>query len=346
MLKRFLGLHGGYVDKLGNHSFGAALHIMPYVIGSGDITHMVMPWPLIEENTRLIVMFGGGNLKNAQIDAGGTVVHDTIDWFRRVKKAGIEVVNISPARDDVSDEVRGSWISVRPNTDVALMLGLAHTLAIEGLHDRAFLNRYCEGYAKFENYLFGRTDGRAKSASWASEIAGVPISTIESLARRMAGTRTLITTSWSIQRADHGEQPVWMTATLAAMLGQIGLAGGGFSLGLAAVVGMGVPVPPDLPRPTLPLGLNAIRNHVPVGRVADMLLRPGGELAYNGRVIKFPDIRLIYSVGGKSLPPQCEPQPLCRSMAAAGGRYRPRAVLESCREVCGYCSAGDHDTGA
>ena len=26
------------------------------------------------------------------------------------------------------------------------MLGLAHTLVTEGVHDRAFLNRYCLGY--------------------------------------------------------------------------------------------------------------------------------------------------------------------------------------------------------
>src|SRR5262249_31681626 len=67
VLKRFLGLAGGYVDKLGNHSFGAALHIMPYVIGRSDIAHQATPWPLIIENTRLMVMFGGAHPKNAQI---------------------------------------------------------------------------------------------------------------------------------------------------------------------------------------------------------------------------------------------------------------------------------------
>jgi biotin/methionine sulfoxide reductase len=69
-----------------------------------------------------------------------------------------------------------------------------------------------------------------------------------------------------------------MTVTLAAMLGQIGLSGGGFSLGVAAAVGVGVPLPRNIPRPTIPLGPNAIRNHVPVGRVTDMLLHPGTEL--------------------------------------------------------------------
>jgi biotin/methionine sulfoxide reductase len=298
VLKRFLGLHGGYVDKLGNHSFGAALHIAPYVIGRADIPNLAMPWPLIVEHTRLMVLFGGAHLKNTQIDAGGTVLHDAQHWFGKVRSAGIEVVNISPSQEDVCESVRSSWLGLRPNTDVALMLGLAHTLVRDKLHDQAFLARYCVGFAQFEDYLMGRADGSPKSADWAAAICGIPADVIVALARKMATTRTLISTSWSVQRADHGEQPIWMTIVLAAMLGQIGLPGGGFSFGLAAVSGVGMPHMASMPRPTLPLGPNAVKNHVPVGRVTDMLLNPGAKLDYNGKTIVFPDIRLIYSVGG------------------------------------------------
>ena len=38
----------------------------------------------------------------------------------------------------------------------------------------------------------------------------------------------MIMAGWGIQRAHHGEQAHWMIVTLCAMLGQIGLAGGGF----------------------------------------------------------------------------------------------------------------------
>ena len=178
------------------------------------------------------------------------------------------------------------------------MLGLAHTLVAEGLHDRAFLARYCSGFERFHDYLLGRTDGTPKDAVWATAITGIPATTIVELARRMAATRTLISTSWSVQRADHGEQPVWMTVTLASVLGQIGLPGGGFSLGLAATSGIAMPCPKDIPRPTLPLGPNPVKTHVPVGRVSEMLLNPGVELQYNGKVVRLPEIKLIYSVGG------------------------------------------------
>ena len=192
VLKRFLGLHGGFVDRLGNHSFGAALHVMPYILGRADIPHLAMPWPLIEKHTRLLVLFGGANVKNSQINSGGAVVHDTVEWFRRVRNAGIEIINISPARDDVSVDLCGEWFAVRPNTDVALMLGLAHTLVAENLHDQTFLERYCDGFSNFEEYLLGRNDGQPKDAFWASGITGVPAATIKMLARRLAKTRTLI----------------------------------------------------------------------------------------------------------------------------------------------------------
>jgi biotin/methionine sulfoxide reductase len=298
VLKRFLALFGGYVDKIGNHSFGAALGAMPYILGRSDIDKLVVRWPDVVNHTRLLVLFGGAPLKNAQIDPGGAVNHDNPDWFTRAARAGIEVVCVSPVRADVTDRVAPEWVSIRPNTDTALMLGLAHTLVTNGLHDREFLDRYCVGYPEFERYLLGYTDNLPRDAVWASHITGIPAEVIVQLARRMAGTRTLINTSWSIQRADHGEQPVWMTVALASMLGQIGLPGGGFSFGFGAVSGIVLPYPAGIPRPTLPLGRNPVSIKIPVSRVTDLLLNPGGQLEHNGRIIPLPKIELIYSTGG------------------------------------------------
>ncbi len=114
------------------------------------------------------------------------------------------------------------WLPIRVGTDVALMLALAHTLLAENLHDRDFLARYCSGFDVFENYLLGSTDATPKDAAWASDIVGMPAQRIVELARSLVGKRTLITVSHSLQRAQYGEQPVWMGAVLAAMLGQIG----------------------------------------------------------------------------------------------------------------------------
>ena len=65
------------------------------------------------------------------------------------------------------------WLAPRPNTDTELMLGLAHTLYREGLHDAAFLERYCTGFDAFLPYLTGASDGQAKDADWAAHISGI-----------------------------------------------------------------------------------------------------------------------------------------------------------------------------
>lgn len=298
VLKRFLGQFGGYVDKAGNHSFGAAMHIAPYVLGSSDVTSMVVPWREIAEHTELVVMFGGANSKNMQIDPGGAVMHETDGLLGAIAKRQVRFINISPSRDDTPSQIDGQWLPIIPNTDTALMLGLAYVLVNEGRHDQQFVDKYCEGFAPFRAYLLGESDSVPKNQYWASKICGVSTEAITSLAREMATKRTVITTAWSVQRADHGEQPVSMTIVLSCLLGQINKRGGGFSLGPGGVSGIGIERPGNVPRPTLSLGRNPIDISVPVGRVADMLLNPGMELNYNGSTLRMPDIKLIYSAGG------------------------------------------------
>jgi biotin/methionine sulfoxide reductase len=258
----------------------------------------VVPWPELVEHTRLLVMFGGAPLKNTQIDPGGAVAHDNPHWFQRAREAGVEMVCVSPYRHDLTDSAATEWLPIRPGTDVALMLGLACTLADEGLADRAFTQSHCTGYDEFERYLTGKADGQPKDARWAAGITGIPADQITRLARRMAATRTVVNTAWAVQRAQYGEQPVWATVALAAMLGQIGLPGGGFSIGFAAINNIALPCPGGIPRPKLPLGPNPVTARVPVGRVHDLLLRPGETLEHNGTEIRLPPTELIYSAGG------------------------------------------------
>jgi biotin/methionine sulfoxide reductase len=113
----------------------------------------------------------------------------------------------------------------------------------------------------------------------------------------MAATRTLITVAWSLQRQHHGEQPYWMSAVLAAMLGQIGLPGGGVGYGYGAIGGIGKDFRP-MAGMTLPQGTNAVPDVIPVARVADMLLNPGQPYDFNGDRRTYPDIRLVYWAGG------------------------------------------------
>jgi Anaerobic dehydrogenases, typically selenocysteine-containing len=129
---------------------------------------------------------------------------------------GTQFVLISPLKNDLPDEVNDEWLPIRPGTDTALMLALAHTLVADGSHDRQFLDSHCSGWEVFEDYLMGRSDGQPKHAAWASAITGIAAEEITALARRLPGKRVLVVVAHALQRAEHGEQPVWMGSVLAA----------------------------------------------------------------------------------------------------------------------------------
>lgn len=296
-LFRFLNGYGGFIGQVTNWSFGAASVILPHVVGGMEpLTHLTA-WPVLRDHTKLLVMFGGMAPKNLQVQNGGLVQHRTLDWLRQLPQAGVESVNISPIRSDAADVLGAAWLPIRPNTDTALMLALAHTLLVENRHDADFLARYCVGFEQVRAYLLGETDGQPKDAAWAAALTEIPADTIRNLARRMAAVRTMITVSWSIQRGDHGEQPYWAALTLAAMLGQIGLPGGGVGFGYGATGGAGNPVV-RLPQPKMPTGGNPVKTVVPVARFADMLLNPGATYDFNGQRMTYPDVRLVYWCGG------------------------------------------------
>lgn len=297
-IHRFLNVLGGYVRSVNTYSSGAAMVIIPHVLGPYDhIDRKSVTWDAIERRTELVLAFGGMAIKNADVHGGGISKHVVRQKLAGASARGASFISISPLRDDFPAEVNSRWLPITPGTDVALMLGLAHALVTEGLHDRAFLDRYTVGYARFEDYLLGRTDNLPKSPEWAAGICGIGADAIREIARKMARSRTLITVSHSLQRADFGEQPVWMGIVLAAMLGQIGLDGGGYSYSLGALGNIGKNLL-AVPLPTLNQFRNPVTDYIPVARIADMLLNPGDAFHYNGHALRYPDIRLVYWAGG------------------------------------------------
>ncbi len=295
---RFLNLLGGYVRSVNTYSSAAAAVILPHVIGSQESAGREnVSWHELATETDVVLAFGGLPLKNTSVSSGGTSQHVARDHLLAAHRRGTKFHLISPLQDDLPATVEAAWHPIRPGTDVALMLGIAHTLMSEGLHDRAFLDRFCVGYPEFEAYLAGRSDGQPKHAAWAARICELPADTIRGLARQAAGRRTLITCAQSLQRAEHGEQPVWMGVVLAAMLGQIGLPGGGFVYAMGSLANVGKPAL-SVPLPTLPQGQNKVPDLIPVARIADLLLNPGQPYDFNGQRLSYPDIRLVYWAGG------------------------------------------------
>lgn len=301
-IHRFLNLLGGYTNSVNSYSTAAGHMIMEHVLGF-SFHKLVMEAPTPDDmvqHTKTVVLFGGAAMKNTQINAGGIGKHSAKEQLLKLKAAGVDVINVSPIKDDVGEFLDAEWVACRPGTDVAIMLGIAYTLVQDDLHDKAFLEKYCTGFDKFLPYLKGDVDGQPKDAVWASKISGVPFDTIQDLAWRLAEDRSVLGISWSLQRQEYGEQTYWMITTLGAMLGHIGQPGGGVAYGYGCIhnMGFGGRRFPPYSMGAFPQGKNPVERFIPVARITDMLNNPGGTVAYNGQELTYPDIQLIYWAGG------------------------------------------------
>lgn len=295
---RFLNTIGGYVRSVNNYSTGASSVILPHVLGPDvDAVHGLTGWSVLAEHTTMIVAFGGLPTKNMKVAPGGITRHHGTVALRRIIDGGTTVVAVSPSRADCPDGPDVRWCPINPGTDVAMMLALAWVLITGHLHDVEFLSTRCVGYERLEAYLLGSEDGVPKTPEWAEGITGVAAGDVCALASQMAANRTLVSVTWSLQRARYGEQPPWAAIALAAVLGQIGMAGGGFGHGYGSMGDVGLPQRRNA-LPTLPQGHNPVDAFIPVARVADMLLKPGARFEYNGGVYRYPDARLVYWCGG------------------------------------------------
>ncbi|MBB4302936.1 trimethylamine-N-oxide reductase (cytochrome c) [Rhodobium orientis] len=295
-LYRLLNLNGGFVDDVNTYSTGAIRVILPYVIGTSYYDSST--WPSIIENTEQIVFWGSDPAVTSRI--GWSVPnHAGLKYLEEYKATGKPSISVNPINTETAKLLGSDWVAPRPGTDVAMMLGIAHTLVAEDLHDTEFLANYCSGFEEFSAYLKGEPDGTEKTAEWAAEICGVDADKLKEMARSMAAKRTLITMGWSIQRQDHGEQGPWMAHTLACMLGYIGLPGGGadFTLHYASY---GTPKGHGPSFAGFPAGeaSKEVPAPIPCSRVPWALANAGEKYDYNGQEYTTPDLRLVIWAGG------------------------------------------------
>jgi trimethylamine-N-oxide reductase (cytochrome c) len=303
LTRRMLGLHGGFTDDTGDPSIAAAMVILPHVVGDLEVYDQQTSWPMILENSNTVVLWGCCLIKNNQIGTHPADHYAYVALKQLKEKAAshkIKVISIDPRITDTAQELGAHWIAPRPNTDTALMLALMYTLYIEKKYDADFVAKYTYGFDKFVPYLLGKVNGQPKTPEWAASITGIHAGRIRELARTLAHGRTMLISGYAIQRADHGEQPYWALVTLAAMLGQIGLPGGGF--GFSYHYDNGGSLTAKAPGIVgISAGDNPIKSALPFERVTDMLLNPNAPFDYNGQKMTYPDIKMIYWAGGNPL---------------------------------------------
>ena len=87
---------------------------------------------------KLIIMWGWNP---AYTFHGG----NTFYYMRMAKQRGCKFVLVDPQYTDSAAAYDAWWIPIKPNTDAAMMAGMAYHIFDMGLHDQEFINRFVQG---------------------------------------------------------------------------------------------------------------------------------------------------------------------------------------------------------
>ncbi len=141
--------------------------------------------------------------------------------LKHLEKKGIPIVVIDPILSDTA-KILGTHIAVKPGTDGALALSMAHVVIRENRFDSGFVRDHVLGFDPFSLYV------KEFDPETGARITGVPANTIRKLARDYATSRAPgIWMGYGLQRYGNGGNTVRCIDALAAVCGHVGRPGTG-----------------------------------------------------------------------------------------------------------------------
>jgi anaerobic selenocysteine-containing dehydrogenase len=135
------------------------------------------------------------------------------------KERGAKVVVIDPLRTYTAMKA-DEWIGIRPGTDGALALGIAHVILKEGLWDPAFVDDWTHGFGEFREYVKRFSPGEVE------KITTLKAEKIVRLARDLCKLKTAPVIHTGLEYTNSGVQNIRAVLTLWALSGNFDRPGG------------------------------------------------------------------------------------------------------------------------
>ncbi|MDO8769328.1 MAG: molybdopterin-dependent oxidoreductase [Burkholderiaceae bacterium] len=177
-------------------------------VGSGAVSNQVSD----VEHAGLILVIGSNPTSNHPVAA---------TWMKNAARNGTKIVLADPRRTDIS---KHAWrtLQFKPDTDVAMLNALIHTVIEEGLTDEEFIR------TRASNFEALRDNVKGYSPEAMAPICGVPAETLREVAREFAQAKgAMILWGMGVSQHIHGTDNARCLIALTTVTGQIGKPGSG-----------------------------------------------------------------------------------------------------------------------
>ena len=156
------------------------------------------------------------------IGANPTVNHPVAaTWIKNAVKGGMQLMVADPRSSDLSRHA-AIFLQMKPDSDVALLNAMMHTIIAEGLADDEFIRRRTSGFAALRDKVAEFSPEKMES------VCGIDAATIRRVARIYAtANRAMILWGMGISQHIHGTDNARCLIALALLTGQIGRPGAG-----------------------------------------------------------------------------------------------------------------------
>lgn len=202
------GFRSNNIDHCTRLCHASSVAALLECLGSGAVSNPVEDVALAE----VVILIGANPTVNHPVGAS---------FIKNATRNGTKLIVMDPRRNGIANYA-SHYLQFRPDTDVALLNGIMHTIMDEGLQNDAYIEKHTEGYEKLAEHL------KDYPAEKVAGICNIDAETIKEVARLYATSKgSMILWGMGISQHIHGTDNSRCLISLALMTGQIGRPGSG-----------------------------------------------------------------------------------------------------------------------
>ena len=202
------GFGGNNVDHCTRLCHASSVAALMEGVASGAVSNQVSD----VAHAEVIFLIGANPVSNHPVAA---------TWIKNAVKKGAKFIYADPRRSELARHAT-HYLQFKPDTDVALLNAMMHTIVHEGLVNEAFIASRTIGYEDLKKNVEGY------SPEAMAPLCGIPAETIKEVARLYATSKgSMILWGMGISQHVHGTDNARCLIALTLMTGQIGKPGSG-----------------------------------------------------------------------------------------------------------------------